>query len=299
MTGFLILLAIVAYGIGYQVTEIDPVKLITSLSKSQKILTALIHPDLVTHETTDTTLDIVFPVPCGSAQPTKLPGNGPRIVPSVECANPRDLITLQGFNMAPNNDVKLSWLLPNGGVLFSKWATTDANGSFTTEVEVRPINATTDGIPSHLQAETAVPMGPLIPSTALKDVIHDIVVTIFMALLATTAGTIIAVPISFLAARNIMGRNCIGTTIYTVVRGIFKSHPLLRFPGACGCFCLVGGLWSLRRGAGPDDSHDRLFGQTFLRSSREHRPGSDRGGGSHGSKPGGSGPFCSRSPNHP
>jgi phosphonate transport system permease protein len=222
VTGFLVLLAIVAYGIGYQVTEIDPVKLFSSLSKSQQILTALVHPDLVTRETTIATLDIVFPVPCGSAQPTTLPEGGPRIVPSVDCANPRDKITLQGFNMAPNNDVKLSWLLPSGDVLFSKWATTDASGGFTTEVEVRPINATTDGIPSHLQAETAVPYGRLIPSQALKDVINDVVVTIFMALLATTAGTIVAVPVSFLAARNIMGRNCFGTGIYTLTRAILN-----------------------------------------------------------------------------
>ena len=218
----MILLALVAYVIGYRVTEINPVKLFTSLSKSQKILTALIHPDVVTRETTDTTLDIVFPVPCGSAEPTKLPDNEPRIVPSVECANPKDTFTLQGFNMAPNSDVKLSWLLPSGNILFSKWATTDANGNFTTEMEVRPITATTDGIPSHLLAETAVPKGALIPSQALKDVVNNLIVTIFMALLATTAGTIIAVPISFLAARNIMQRNWFGTAVYTIVRAILN-----------------------------------------------------------------------------
>jgi phosphonate transport system permease protein len=43
-----------------------------------------------------------------------------------------------------------------------------------------------------------------------------------MALLATTAGTIVAAPISFLAARNIMGRNWLGTSIYTIVRAILN-----------------------------------------------------------------------------
>lgn len=222
VTGFLTVLAIVVYVIGYQVTEIDPVKLFSSLSKSQKILTALFHPDLVTRETTNTTLDIVYPVPCGSAEPAQLPTSGPRIIPSVGCANPRDVITLQGFNMAPNNDVKISWLLPDGGVLFSTLATTDATGSFSTDVQVRPINATKDGVASHLQAETAVPIGNLIPSQALKDVIDNIMVTIFMALLATTAGTVIAAPISFLAARNIMGHKWFGTAIYTIVRAILN-----------------------------------------------------------------------------
>ncbi len=124
--------------------------------------------------------------------------------------------------MAADNQVKLQWLLPTGNTLFSKLATTDASGSFTAQVEVRPITAITDGTPSHLQALTAVPFGKLIPSQAMTDVFNNIMVTIFMALLATTAGTIVAAPISFLAARNIMARNWLGTTVYGVVRAILN-----------------------------------------------------------------------------
>ena len=222
VTGFFTLLAIAAYVVGYQVTEINPVKLFTSLSKSQKILSDLIHPELFTHAMEETTLDIAFPVPCGSAQPTQLPDTGPRIATNVQCANTGDMVTLQGSDLPPNSDVKIQWLLPTGNALFSKLATTDANGNFTTQVEVRPVTATTDGTPSHLQVITSVPVGKLIPSSALTDVLNNIIVTVFMALLATTAGTIIAAPISFLAARNIMGRNWAGTTVYTIVRAILN-----------------------------------------------------------------------------
>ncbi len=222
VTGFFALLAIAAYIVGYRVTEIDPVKLFSSLGKSQKILNDLIHPELLTRATQDSTLDIVFPVPCGSAQPTQLPENGPRIVADPACANPQDTITVQGFDLPANSDVKLQWLLPSGNALFSQLATTDAKGNFTAKMEVRPITATTQGVPTHLQALTSVPVGGLIPSTTLIDVINNIVVTIFMALLATTAGTVIAAPISFLAARNIMGRNWVGTTVYTIVRAILN-----------------------------------------------------------------------------
>ena len=222
VTGFLVLIAIVAYVIGYRVTEINLGKLVSSLSKSQKILTALVHPDLFTREANVTTLDVVFPVPCGSAPAAQVPQSGPRIIPSVECANPRDFITVQGYDLEKNSDVKLQWSLPDGNVLFSTWAKTDAAGTFTTKLQVRPINATTNGISSHLQAVTAVPVGTLKPSNALKDVVNNIIVTIFMALLATTVGTIIAVPISFLAARNIMGRNFAGSSIYMVVRAFLN-----------------------------------------------------------------------------
>ncbi len=131
-------------------------------------------------------------------------------------------MTIHGTNMAPDNPVKLQWLLPTGNTLFSELPTTDANGSFTAQVEVRPVTATTDGIPSHLQALTSVPFGKLIPSQSLIDVLNNIMVTIFMALLATTAGTIVAAPISFLAARNIMGRNLVGTSVYTIMRGVLN-----------------------------------------------------------------------------
>jgi phosphonate transport system permease protein len=222
ITGFFVILAIAAYVIGFQVTQIDPVKLITSLPKSQKIISDLIHPDLFTHNTQDTTLDLVFPVPCGAADAAPAPSSGPAISTNVPCANPRDVITVQGSNMAANTEVKLQWLLPSGNVLFSKLAKTDAKGSFSAQVEVRPINAAVDGNPSHLQAETSVPVGGLIPSQALKDVVDAIVVTIFMALLATTAGTIVAAPISFLAARNIMGNHWLGKSIYALVRSILN-----------------------------------------------------------------------------
>jgi phosphonate transport system permease protein len=222
VTGFFLALAIAAYTVGYRETEINPVKLLTSLNKSRKILNDLIHPDLFTRQTHDATLDIVFPVPCGSAQAAQPSSSGPRIYSSVACANPGDNIDLKGSGMAPNTEVKIEWLLPNGNELFSKLAQTDAQGNFTAQIQVRPINTTTGGIPSHLQAQTSVPFGGLIPSQALKDVINNIMVTIFMALLATTAGTIIAAPVSFLAARNIMGRGWLGTSIYVIARSILN-----------------------------------------------------------------------------
>jgi phosphonate transport system permease protein len=103
-------------------------------------------------------------------------------------------------------------------VLFSKLAETDASGAFSAQVEVRPINATANSVPSHIQAVTAVPQGGLIPSQALKDVVNALMVTIFMALLATTAGTIAAAPVSFLASRNIMGTSLAGRGVYTLTR---------------------------------------------------------------------------------
>lgn len=222
VTGLFLILAIGAYVVGYRVTQIDLVKLFTSLPKSQELLSELLHPDLFTHRTLNTTLDLVFPVPCGSAAATQPPSQGPRIVPSVSCANPRDVITVQGMDLPPRAQVKIQWLLPDGNDLFSELAQTDAQGRFSQQVEVRPINATTAGKASHLQVVTLVPTGRLLPSQALNDVIGLLVQTLFMALLATTAGTVVAAPVSFLAARNIMGGTRLGDAVYAVVRAILN-----------------------------------------------------------------------------
>ncbi len=222
ITGITILLAIAAYVIGVQVTQINLVKLFTSLPKSRQILSDLIHPDVTTRNTQNTTMDLVFPVPCGSASPAQLQASGARITTSVACANPRDMVTVQGYGLAANSNVKLQWLLPDGNNLFSALAKTDSKGDFTTQVEVRPINVTVNGVPSHLLAITSVPMGKYLPSQAVKDVINALMVTVFMALLATTAGTLIAAPVSFLAARNIMGKSVAGQAVYSLTRTVLN-----------------------------------------------------------------------------
>lgn len=222
VTGLLLVLVAAVYVAGWRETEIDPGKLFTSLPKSQRILSDLIHPDLVSRASRKANLDIVFPVPCGSAVSAPVLTSGPRLAPSVSCANPGDVVTVTGAGLQADAEVKLEWILPTGNDLFSKLARTDARGAFTAQVEVRPANGTQNGVPSRLRAETSVPVGALVPSQALKDVVNNVMVTIFMALLATTAGTIIAAPVSFLAARNITRRGWLGTATYTVVRAILN-----------------------------------------------------------------------------
>ena len=57
----------------------------------------------------------------------------------------------------------------------------------------------------------------------LKDSIGSAMVeTIFMALFATLLGFVIAFPISFLGARNLMGKGPIGWAIYTITRAFFN-----------------------------------------------------------------------------
>lgn len=69
------------------------------------------------------------------------------------------------------------------------------------------------------------------PNTAdLRDILPLTLETIYIAVLGTVIGTFLAIPLSFLAARNLMRRNRIGTVVYFAVRllmSVIRSTPTL------------------------------------------------------------------------
>lgn len=219
----LIALIVAAFGISYNVTGVDFQRLIRDLPKGGPILKEFLSPDVFTRETETRTIEIAFPIPCGSApNESVIPSEGPRLVPSVDCADPRQKFTLEGFDLEPNSEVVIRWDFPDERVMTAIRTQTDANGYFTSEVEARPIAVSVDNVASQLEVDTNTPVGGLKPSQALKDVINQMFVTIFMALLSTTIATIVAAPLSFLAASNITRKGKVGTTAYYIVRSILN-----------------------------------------------------------------------------
>ena len=219
----LIALIIAAFGISYNVTGVNFPRLIRDLPKGGPLLREFLSPDVFTRETETRTIEIAFPIPCGSASnESVIPSEGPRLVPSVDCADPRQKFTLEGFDMEPNSEVVIRWDFPDERVMTAIRTQTDENGYFTSEVEARPIAASVDNVASQLEVDTNTPVGGIKPSQALKDVVDLMFVTIFMALLSTTIATIIAAPLSFLAASNITRKGKIGTAAYHIVRSFFN-----------------------------------------------------------------------------
>ncbi|MCX7755350.1 MAG: phosphonate ABC transporter, permease protein PhnE [Anaerolineales bacterium] len=216
-------LVIAAFVISYRVTEADFPRLLRDLPKGRELLTAFLTPDIVQRDLETRTISIAFPIPCGSAAvEDSPPSQGPRLVPGVNCAAPLEKFTLEGFDLQPNSEVVIRWRLPNERTMTAIRTQTDAKGYFRQEVQARPIQATVNGIPSRLEVDTLTPVGGLKPSQALKDVMDNMFVTIFMALLSTTLATLIAAPLSFLAASNITRKGCIGTAVYYAFRSFFN-----------------------------------------------------------------------------
>jgi phosphonate transport system permease protein len=216
------ILIVAAFVVSWRVTEIDFVKLVKNLPNGKEIVLAFLTPDFITREKTTKTIETAFPIPCGSAPETEIPQSGARLEPSVKCAEPKVKFILEGFNLTPDSEVVVRWVMPDGRILTAVQANTDAKGYFKAEVESRPIAAAANGVAARLAVETLTPVGKLIISQAAKDVLEAMFVTFFMALLSTTLATIIAIPLSFLAASNITKRGCIGSGIYYGSRSVFN-----------------------------------------------------------------------------
>ncbi|GAB4429324.1 MAG: hypothetical protein Kow0031_09870 [Anaerolineae bacterium] len=218
----LAVIILVAYAYSWQVTQIDLPRLFTDFYKAVPIIQDFLTPDLFARGESTRSYVIDYPVPCGVAENPEISGQGDRIATTPPCAAPKEIITVEGFELRPETDVQLRWLLPGDRRLRSEKTKTDADGYFATEVEIRPVIEAKDGQVTQLEAELQWESGALAPSEALVITTEKMAETIFMALMATTFACLVAVPISFLGARNIMGKGPIGTAIYYVARTIFN-----------------------------------------------------------------------------
>ncbi len=218
----LIALGVVVIAFFWRTTEIDFGRLVRDLGKGKKIVTSFLTPDVVARNVVTTTISVAFPIPCGSAPNAVIPTSGPRLVPSLPCAEARTPFTLEGFNLNPDSQIAVSWRFPDKRTFIALRTQSDSKGYFKSDLDARPIAVAVGNVASTLEVETLTPVGGLKPSQASKDVLQAMFVTIFMALLSTTVATIVAAPLSFLAASNITRRGPLGTTVYYATRSVFN-----------------------------------------------------------------------------
>jgi phosphonate ABC transporter permease subunit PhnE len=201
-----IVLAIVIYAYGFQVTDVS-FEEISSERRQQsltRVLRALAQPDILEYERIETVVAVPILVPCPTqpeVNPPEPDRSGPYLVIDPPCAEPRSDITIQGFNFEPNSKGPVGFIPPSQVTLNLGNFETDAEGHFeiTARVPPRPNEQ-----PQEIRAITRRNQGiPHLSKTALETW-DKIVETVFLALLATTFGVFLAIPISFFAARNIM-----------------------------------------------------------------------------------------------
>jgi len=210
------------YSVSYRVTKLDFVRLVQDAYKAKEFVGSFINPDLFTRDTETTTITTTFPIPCDSAPVSEQPSSGPRLVTNVPCTAVKEKFILEGYELAPNSEIAIRWHFPDDRLFTVVKTTTNADGYFSAEVEAKQIAASVDGVASTIEVDTIVSVGGLKPSEAMKEVTREILVTIFMAMFSTTIATIVAAPLSFLAASNITKRGPIGTGVYYITRSFFN-----------------------------------------------------------------------------
>ena len=218
---FFALLLISIYSYGWRVTEIELGELVRDAHLVKPLIRDLLHPDLFTFETETESADAYFVLP-GQQLPfgqIEKDVQGPVLTLSSDSGQIGNTIEVSGKGFRPNETGRIVWInsieqeYPLG--LFE----TDAGGNFHSDIIVPPIaRGDVQKIRTILEWRT----GRWWFSDTLRLTMAKMIETIFLALMATTFAVLIAVPMSFLGARNIMISHPTTAVIYYSVRTIFN-----------------------------------------------------------------------------
>lgn len=227
----LLLIGVPLYIWSWNATNIDIPRLIRDAPKARNIMTDLVQPSVLARGEEIQIGSTPIQVPCNN-NPPQMPdaeAQAATITLSSNCVSAGTTITVQGSNFRPNTRGRLYWQVSGlEGIgdlparLRDDTFTTDAEGNFTLETEVPTLLEQNAG--EHIViAQATWQAGALRPSEPMRITINKMIETVFLALMATTLAGIIAVPLSFLGARNIMPDTRLGNITYYVTRTFFNT----------------------------------------------------------------------------
>ncbi len=200
-----VLAAVLVYAYGFDVTQVnlDEIRSEDRQTRLIRIIRALAQPDLFEYEREEFLVDAPIKVPCppGGVELPEPDTSAPYLVVTPPCADPRAEVTVEGFNFEPNTTGPLNFIPPSLVSLKMADIQTDGDGHFL--VTARLPNRPTDEV-QHVRAVTRRNVGAPQFSRNAHETWDKIIETVFLALLATTLATLLAVPLSFFAARNLM-----------------------------------------------------------------------------------------------
>ena len=206
--GAVVLLGLFVYGYAFYTSDVnlETIKDETRLTQLTRILRALAHPNIIEYEQEVMDVEIPFYLPCPEdGAPAYEPDtSGPYLVIESICGDPGEILQIEGHNFMPNAKGPINFI-PLSGVklqIDEENLSTDSKGYFSTKIKLpnrQPVDEA-----QIIRATARRNIGTPRFTQMTKVTWDKIVETILMALLATTFGIFIAIPISFLAARNLM-----------------------------------------------------------------------------------------------
>jgi phosphonate transport system permease protein len=214
---------VMAFGIGTQVTNFS-FDIFKNATRVTPILQKLVNIDFIEQNSEENLIEVNISSPCSEnpAPPIKTE-NGLTLAISPDCATVNQKVSVHGSGFWPNYPYRVNWLTPIGNPVMEYDGTADANGEFSFEWVMLPL--TTASIPDQtivqnhsIQAIQQKKTPGFHISSNGGYVVKGIYETIALAFLSTIIGALLAVPLGFLAARNLMGGNPITGVIYFIVR---------------------------------------------------------------------------------
>ncbi|MFO7680233.1 MAG: ABC transporter permease subunit [Chloroflexota bacterium] len=281
------LVVVVIYGYAMTATQIDLKEPLKPRRQENlvSLLRELARPDFFSYrnETRSTNISIRMPCP-EEVKGSQVTMEGRVLVLTPNCATTtQDSLALRGEGFTANIKGAVLWY-PAGSDTTRRLTEfrTDRNGRFTSQFTMPDIRETAE--PQRIEVVEVLTSRITGLSDSSKITIDRIIETVLMALMASTIGTFLAVPISFLAARNLMADvksplaavmaalilAPIGSWLALVVTGqiVTLSDLMIAQPGAgLAAMLAAGGLaWLLLRLGPPviaqdqnDDAGDRLL----------------------------------------
>jgi phosphonate transport system permease protein len=223
------------FTMGWQATQINLQELTQNFNRLVLIARPMLRPDFIQPRSEKLEAWVALSVPCPL---NPLPGTntveGRALNLSAGCAKVGDTLTVSGSGFWPNVPAGLVWQSTIGDFLPLRTpeqpegvsVPVDAVGSFTAHFQVP--NVVPPGVDPSVPEEQRLyvrqerSIGGYELSTNGYFVLLGIYQTITLALMATSLGTLLAIPISFLAARNLMGGSPLTLAIYVAVRTLLN-----------------------------------------------------------------------------
>lgn len=255
-----VLIILVFFFIGWQIGSIDFYAFFSQIDDSFPILSRVLWPweRAITYPEEELLVEARLESPCTDSPPAQSEPkeDEPYLIVDPTCGEPTtDGVTkneetgkleytvipgteihLEGYNFSPNQEVEIWWKDPEGRVWHHRDTETDTNlrvmpdddGKFEVDIiwtqPIQDIGTTTVegeenwGIAGRQISRT----GDWVISAELKLAIVKMIETIFIGMMATFFGIILSVPVSFLAARNLMNANTFTLGIYYFVRFVLN-----------------------------------------------------------------------------
>ena len=210
-TGLIVALVLIVFAYAFQVTDVDFGTTRDEVRQTAitRVLRALAHPDLFVYEKEELDVEIPFYLPCPEGEtveaPTAVPADEPFIKASAYCGSASDPVTIEGFNMPAYSNGSLFFVTSSGVKKQLDKFQADADGYFINEIELPKRQPVAEAQAIRATHRTTVG-APKWSDNAIATW-EKIIETIFIALLATFIGTLVAIPTSFVAARNLMVEN--------------------------------------------------------------------------------------------